>query len=211
MATVTTTTVRRRGLGGDLPGAREAYTHGLQLAEQRLAERKANGEEKKDLQIARLTMRFNRAWVSESLGDQPNFAQATQDYMVLGEEHNWFSDALLRLGAQWQRMGEADLAVQRYQEAMKQNPVLAALMQAEAFRHRGDYTRALQSAENAVRHAGTKQFHYAHVSLGNLYYEVATASKTKSKDRDQYLCKALRNFIQALGHEKDSHFAANGT
>merc|ERR1719382_1132055 len=107
-------------------------------------------------------------------------------------------------------MGEADQAVQRYQEAMKQNPVLAALMQAEAFRHRGDYTRALQSAEVAVRHAGTKQFHYAHVSLGNLYYEVATASKTKPKDRDQYLCKALRNFIQALGHEKDSHYAANG-
>lgn len=200
-----------RSLDGDLPGARDAYNQGLDLVEKRIAERKADEVEKKDLRIAQITMRFNQAWVAESLGDQPNFAQATQDYMILGEENNWFADTLLRLGAQWQRMGEMDLAVQRYQDAMRQNPVLGALMQAEAFRHRGDHVRALQSGETAVRHAGSKQFHYAHVFLGNLYYEAATAHTTKSRElQDQYLCKALRNFHKALRDQKDSHYAANG-
>jgi len=202
-----------RSLQGDPDGAKEAYGRGLELVEKRLVGEggpPASDEEAKDLQVARLTMRFNRAWLAESLGDQPNFAQATRDYMTLSEEHGWYADTLLRLGAQWQRVGESDAAVQRYQEAMRQSPVMAALMQAEVYRHKAEYSKALQSAETAVRCAGEKQFHYAHVSLGNLYYEVAGAAATKQSDRDAYMKKALWNFTRALEHEKDSHYAANG-
>mmetsp|Transcript_28591 Transcript_28591/g.91919 ORF Transcript_28591/g.91919 Transcript_28591/m.91919 type:complete len:1215 (+) Transcript_28591:125-3769(+) len=202
-----------RGLQGDPHGAKEAYSKGLELAE-RLLVGDGGGpsslEEVKDLHIARLTMRFNRAWLAENEGDEPNYMQATQDYMAINEEHNWYADSLLQLGAQWQRMGEADIAVQRYQEAMKQSPVLATLMQAELHRNQGEYTKALQSAELAVSCAGEKQFHYAHVYLGNLYFEVACTASTRHGDREAYLHKALRNFTKALEHKKDSHYAANG-
>jgi len=197
-----------RGLSGDPDGAKEAYRHGIELAEHRLAD--ASAEEAKDLQVARLTMKFNKAWLSESSGDQPDFAQATQDYMAINEEHNWYVDTLLRLGAQWQRLGEADIAVQRYADAMKQNPVLGALMQAEVYRHQGDYKKAIQSAESASQCAGEKQFHYVHVYLGNLYFEVACSGSTKQRERDGYLCKALRHYTKALANKKDSHYAANG-
>mmetsp|Transcript_6724 Transcript_6724/g.18990 ORF Transcript_6724/g.18990 Transcript_6724/m.18990 type:complete len:1372 (+) Transcript_6724:148-4263(+) len=199
-----------RGLQGDPDGAREAYSRGIELADKRLEGTQANPEEAKDLQVARLTMRFNRAWLAESLGDRPDFVQATQEYMAINEEHNGYADTLLRLGAQWQRVGEVEMAVQRYQDAMKTNPVLAALMQAQAHRLQAEYTKALQSAETAVRCAGEKQFHYAHVFLGNLYYEVASSEATKLSDRDVYMKKALWNFTRALEHEKDSHYAANG-
>jgi len=162
------------------------------------------------LLVARLTMRFNRAWLAESLGDRPDFIGATQEYMAINEEHGKHADTLLRLGAQWQRVGEVEIAMQRYQDAMKTNPVLASLMQAQAHRHQADYSKALQSAETAVRCAGEKQFHYAHVFLGNLYYEVASLETTKMSDRDVYMKKALWNFTRALEHEKDSHYAANG-
>jgi len=200
-----------RGLQGDPDGAREAYSRGLALADELLVgERGSSAEGIKDLQVAQLTMRFNRAWLAESTGEQPDFGQAAQDYMAICEENNWYADTLLRLGAQWQRVGESEMALQRYQEAMKQNPVLAALMQAEVHRHQADYSKALQSAETAVRCAGEKQFHYAHVFLGNLYHEVASSAATKQSDRDVYLKKALWNFTQALEHQKDSHYAANG-
>merc|ERR1712048_293284 len=45
---------------------------------------------------------------------------------------------------------------------------------------------------------------------GNLYFEVASAPNTKSKDRESNLCKALWNYTRALEHKKDSHYAANG-
>lgn len=207
-----------RGLKGDPNGALEAYNRGMEIVDQRLGNGEiaavsappSSAEEAKDLHVARLTMRFNRAWLAESLGDQPNFAQATQDYMAISEEHNWYADTLLRLGAQWQRLGEVDIAVQRYKDAMKQNPVLAALMEAEAYRNQGEYAKALQSAETAVRCAGEKQFHYAHVYLGNLYYEVGSSSTTRPKDRESNMCKALWNFTRALENKKDSHYAANG-
>lgn len=201
-----------RGLQGDADGAKEAYNNGLALAESRLdgQEGTPSADEAKDLQVARLTMRFNRAWISESLGDQPNFVQATQDYMAINEEHNWFADTLLQLGSQWQRLGEVDFAVQKYQEAMKQNPVLAALMQAEVYRQQAEYTKAMQSADTAVRHARAEHFHYTQVFLGNLHFEVANSTATKKVDRDLYMKKALHNFTKALEKEKDSHYAANG-
>lgn len=202
-----------RGLQGDPHGAKEAYNRGLELAERRLVGEgggPSSPEEAKDLHIARLTMRFNCAWLAENEGDHPNYMQATQDYMAINEEHNWYADSLLQLGAQWQRMGEVEIAIQRYQEAMKSNPVLSTLMQAELYRHRADYSKALQSAELAVQFAEEKQFHYVHVYLGNLYFEVASAPSTKPKDRDAYMHKALRSFTKALEHKKDSHYAANG-
>jgi len=200
-----------RGLQGDSDGAREAYSRGLALADELLVgERGSSAEGFKDLQVAQLTMRFNRAWLAESTGEQPDFGTAAQDYMSICEENNWYADTLLRLGAQWQRVGESEMALQRYHQAMKHNPVLAALMQAELHRHQADYSKALQSAETAVRCAGEKQFHYAHVFLGNLYHEVASSSATKQSDRDVYLKKALWNFTRALEHQKDSHYAANG-
>merc|ERR1719223_737592 len=107
-------------------------------------------------------------------------------------------------------MGEVEIAVQRYQEAFKQAPVNATLMQAELHRHKGEYQEALQCADTAIQSAGEKQFHYSHVYLGNLYYEVACASTTKAKDREGCLHKALRHFTLALGKQKDSHYAANG-
>merc|ERR1712216_380147 len=106
-------------------------------------------------------------------------------------------------------MGEVEIAVQRYQDAKRHNPVLAALMEAEAYRTRGEYTKALESAETAVRFSGEKQFHYAHVFLGNLYFEVASLQSIKQKERESNLHKALWNYIRALEHQKDSHYAAN--
>lgn len=203
-----------RSLQGDPRGAKEAYGRGLALAEQQLQGENGHGpsttDEAKDLHIACLTMRFNRAWLAESEGDQPDFLQATQDYMAINEEHHWHADSLLQLGAQWARMGETESALHRYQEAMKSNPFHSAIMQAELYRQRGEYPKALQSAELAVQVAGDKQFHYAHVLLGNLYFEVAIAPSTRQRERDTFMHKALRNFTKALEHKKDSHYAANG-
>merc|ERR1711920_1027502 len=86
----------------------------------------------------------------------------------------------------------------------------ASLMQAEVYRQQSEYAKAIKSAETAVRNAGAKQFHYAHVFLGNLHFEVANATVTKRLERDSYMKKALHNFTKALELEKDSHYAANG-
>jgi len=215
-----------RSLQGDTAGAREAYGKGLELADELRAElaledvqgagatdEKSAGERDellKDLQVAQLTMRFNRAWLSEGQQGQPDFAQATQEYLQLSEEHNWYADTLLQLGTQWQRLGQAEPALKSFQEASKQSPFLGALMQSETYRLRGDYPKALESAEVAVQKAGQKQFHYAHVYLGNLYFEVATGPLSRSKENHVNMNKALRNFTKALQHEKDSHYASNG-
>lgn len=201
-----------RGLQGDSGGAREAYTHGIELAERRLQQSDLAPEEAKDLVVAHLTMRFNRAWLAENSGDQPDFMEATREYISIREDHNWYADTLLRLGSQWQRIGDVERAAQTYEEAMKQNPVLASLMQAEVYRQQGGpmYSKALQAAEMAVQRAGEKQFHYAHVYLGNLYFQVACNARISAKDRDANMCKALWNYTRALEHEKDSHYAANG-
>merc|ERR1719221_1388649 len=166
--------------------------------------RPSSPEEAKALHIARLTLRFNQAWLAESLGERPDYGKATHGYMALNEEHNWYADSLMRLGAQWQRLGETDYAVQRFQEAMKHNPVLAALMEAEVHRHQHEYTKAIESAQIAVRSAGAKQFHYVQVYMGNLQFEVASSLRTKEEeDRDSHMKLALHHFTSALQHEKD--------
>jgi len=197
-----------RSLQGEADGAKEAYKRGLELAEQKLQAADLAEEEAKDLHIAALTIRFNRAWLVESL-DQPDFLQATEDYMRIREEHNWYADTLLQIGSQWRRVGDTERAVQAYEEAMKHNPVLGALMQAEVYREACSFSEALQAAEMAVKRAGPKQFHYAHVYLGNLYYEAAHNTRSR-KELDRNMCKALWNFTRALEHDKDSHYAANG-
>eukprot|EP00929_Paragymnodinium_shiwhaense_P068045 TRINITY_DN341_c6_g1_i1.p1 TRINITY_DN341_c6_g1~~TRINITY_DN341_c6_g1_i1.p1 ORF type:complete len:1130 (-),score=372.09 TRINITY_DN341_c6_g1_i1:108-3497(-) len=204
-----------RGLQGDPEGAQKAYAKGLALADAQLEKHQQergpdamSSESAKDLLIAKLTLRFNRAWLTETLGQA--IAEATQDYIALREEHNWFADSLLRLGHQWRRLGDVERAVQTFREAMKHDPALAGLMSAEAYRQARMYSKAIPAATMAVQKADSKQFHYAHCYLGNLHYEVACMSKLSKQDREQHMAKSLRNFTNALQHDKDSHYAANG-
>jgi len=197
-----------RCLQGNSEGAQEAYDKGLELAEQRIKSATVvDNEDLKDLSIARLTLRFNRAWLVESL-DQPDYLKATQDYLAIREEHNWYADSLLRVGYLWRRMGDTERAISTYEEASKQSPVLACLMTADTHRQNGNYSKAIEAAETAVRRSTPKQFHYAQVFIGNLHYDAAHAGS--SGDKEKNMTKALLHFTKALENEKDSQYAANG-
>eukprot|EP00930_Biecheleria_cincta_P006993 TRINITY_DN10812_c0_g1_i2.p1 TRINITY_DN10812_c0_g1~~TRINITY_DN10812_c0_g1_i2.p1 ORF type:complete len:1686 (+),score=441.68 TRINITY_DN10812_c0_g1_i2:65-5122(+) len=199
-----------RSLVGDAHGAKEAYRHGLEEVKQRLQRVNGSQEESIDLQVALLTMRFNRAFLAESQPGRQDVGEAIQEYLQLSEENNWYADTLLQLGAQWQRLGKSDSAERMFQQAVKHNPFLGFLMQAEAHRSQDDFPKALKFAEQMEQQAGKTQFHYAHVYLGNLHFEAACAPMAKSKDKDHHLRNALQHFIKALQQEKDSHHAANG-
>jgi len=201
-----------RQLQGDIAGAREAYSKGLDLIEKRLAEeREVVDDEAKELHIARLTMKFNRAWLSETSGDHPDHMQATQEYLSIREEHGWYADTLLRLGSQWNKVGDTDRAVQTFEEAQKHgHPVLASLMAAEAFRQQGNFDKAIERAAVAVAKSSEKQLHYALVYKGNLHFQVGSGAFALPRDAEKQMHYALQAYTDALKSQKDSQYAANG-
>eukprot|EP00928_Gymnodinium_smaydae_P019651 TRINITY_DN17547_c0_g1_i2.p1 TRINITY_DN17547_c0_g1~~TRINITY_DN17547_c0_g1_i2.p1 ORF type:complete len:966 (-),score=229.67 TRINITY_DN17547_c0_g1_i2:32-2929(-) len=198
-----------RGYNGDSSGAKAAYEKGMRLVEEMLSRQNLSVEERKDLQVAHATTRYNLAWLAESTGDHPDHLKATQEYLAITEEHPWYAEAMLGLGNQWQRMGDIDRAVHSYQDSMRENPTLAALSAADAYRQQGNLNRALEEGEIAARRATDKQFHYAHVFLGNLYFEAACSSRLQ-QERDRNEWHAFHSYLKALKREKDSQFAAQG-
>eukprot|EP00927_Polykrikos_kofoidii_P021338 TRINITY_DN2021_c0_g1_i1.p1 TRINITY_DN2021_c0_g1~~TRINITY_DN2021_c0_g1_i1.p1 ORF type:complete len:1232 (-),score=257.27 TRINITY_DN2021_c0_g1_i1:267-3962(-) len=199
-----------RGLSGDSGNANKAFERGIDLADQQLRSNGLGTDEAKDLHIARVTLRFNRAWLAEASGDNPNYMESVKEYLGMREEHQWYVDTLLQLGSEWLRVGDVERGVQSFQEAGKQNPVIASLMSAQAYKQQGMLPQAIEAAESAVKRADSKQFHYVRVYVGNLYYEMGCLARSGSSDKDKYMLQALHNFTEALKVEKDSHYAANG-
>jgi len=196
-----------RGLEGDSEAASKAYAQAEKLIEEHKA-KSGDAEETKDIHVTEITLRFNRAWLADS-SDQPDNLQATSDLLKLREEVSWYADSALRLGTKWLDIGDFDRAAKTYGEASKQCPVLSHLMQAHVYKQQGEFYKALQAAESASEQATSKQFHYVHVFLGNLYFEFSQEPQCKH-DQENFLSRALWNFIEALKNAKDCHYAANG-
>ncbi|CAJ1329087.1 unnamed protein product, partial [Effrenium voratum] len=120
-------------LYGDPGQARWAFECGTQQLEERLA-RVSNRQEEKDLHVVRLTLKFNRAWLSETHPAQPDIAEAMSEYLSLAEEHEWFADAFMRLGNQWQNLGMLPQALNTFKMAATHSPFQARLHCAESLR-----------------------------------------------------------------------------
>eukprot|EP00439_Symbiodinium_sp_Y106_P014669 s4937_g2.t1 len=200
-----------RAMHGDPAEAKEAYDSGMERIEslQQLGEAQA-GHSEKDLRVAEITMRFNKAWLAESQPQEGNMNQAVQGYLALTEGVKWFADAFLQLGGQWQRVGNKEEALRNFREAIKYSPFLGKLLCSEALRASGKYEEALKWGEKAARAAQANEFHYAQVFVGNLCYEASTNHKTPPPERDAYLKKAMDYYLRALELKKDCQFAANG-
>ena len=101
------------------------------------------------------------------------------------EENAWFADAFLRVGKQWQSLGDLDSAMSSFRSALEHAPFQARLHCAEAQREAGNYAEALRWADRMVAAASEKEEHYALVFQGNLYFEATNHPKTPSADKDR--------------------------
>ncbi|CAE7410524.1 CTR9, partial [Symbiodinium necroappetens] len=200
-----------RAMHGDPADAKEAYDSGMERVEslQQLGEAQA-GQSEKDLRVAEITMRFNKAWLAESQPQEGEMQEAVRLYLALTEEVKWFADAFLQLGGLWQRVGKKEEALRNFQQAIKYSPFLGKLLCSEALRASGKYEEALKWGEKAARGAQANESQYANVFVGNLCYEASTHHKTPPQMIDTYLKKALTYYLKALDAKKDCQFAANG-
>ncbi|CAE7342289.1 ctr-9 [Symbiodinium natans] len=199
-----------RAMHGDPAQAKEAYDHGMERVEEMQQLGDASGQSEKDLRVAEITMRFNKAWLAENQAQEGDMLQAIGEYLALTEEVKWFADALLQLGGQWQRLGRTEEALRNFQEAMKNSPFLGKLLCSEALRAAGKYEEALKWGERAAKQAQSNEHYYACVFVGNLFYEASANHKTGPTMSDDYLKKAMEYFVKALEVKKDCQFAANG-